>query len=104
MTLATYPTTPGFKTSGPSSDAAQAIAPVVPRLRDRVLSAITAAGAAGLSADEAAAAIGASVLSVRPRVAELHRTGLIRATGARRRNASGLTATAWRTVTGAVQQ
>lgn len=90
-----YPASPGFKTHGPSSEAAEAIAPVVPRLRARVLQAFTTAGRAGLTADEAAAEINASILSVRPRVAELYRLGLIAKTGDRRRNASGLDATVW---------
>jgi hypothetical protein len=37
-----------------------------------------------------------SVLSVRPRVSELKRTGKIKQTGARRKNESGMTATVWR--------
>lgn len=41
-----------------------------------------------------------SVLSVRPRVSELKRTGKIKQTGARRKNESGMTATVWRISSG----
>mgnify|MGYP000322982922 CR=1 FL=1 len=44
---------------------------------------------AGLTADECAAVLGESVLSIRPRFSELLGAGLIRETGQRRRNASG---------------
>lgn len=49
----------------------------------------------GLTADEIAAQLGESVLAVRPRTSELKRAGLIHATGARRRNASGMSAAVW---------
>jgi hypothetical protein len=49
----------------------------------------------GLTADEVAAALGESVLSIRPRMSELRRLGEIADTGDRRRNASGHTAAVW---------
>ena len=47
------------------------------------------------TADEIAAAIDENFLSVRPRVSELHRGGVLEATGTRR-NASGSPAKTWR--------
>ena len=91
----TYPDTPGFKSAGPSEDAATAIAPRAPRIRDAVLDVI-ASNPAGFPADEIAIALGLPVLTVRPRVSELRRLGEIRPTGNRRCNASGMTASTWR--------
>jgi predicted ArsR family transcriptional regulator len=50
----------------------------------------------GATADEVAKDLNLSVLSVRPRVSELNRTGKIEQTGGRRKNDSGMTATVWR--------
>jgi len=47
------------------------------------------------TADEIAIKLGKSVLSIRPRVSELARDGLIRKTGERRANASGIRAIVW---------
>jgi IclR helix-turn-helix domain len=90
-----YPNAPGFKALGPSAEAAKAITAPAGALRTRVLECLKAAPA-GMTADEIAAQLGCSILSVRPRVAELHRLGQIEQTGARRKNASGMTATVWR--------
>ncbi len=90
-----YPDSPGFKAKGPSEDAAIVIAPRVPRMRSAVLAEI-AKHPAGITADEVAAALGMSVLTVRPRVSELNRLGEIRPTGDRRCNSSGMTASTWR--------
>ena len=92
--LSEYPDAPGFKTSGPSEEAAHAIAGFAPTLRDRVLAAIGEAPQ-GLTADVVACRLNKSVLSVRPRVSELHRLGEIRQSGARRKNVSGMTASIW---------
>jgi hypothetical protein len=89
-----YPDSPGFKSAGTSQEAAQAIAGHAKTLRARVLDAI-ASEPAGLSADAVADRLGASILSVRPRVSELYRAGDIRRTEARARNASGLNAVVW---------
>lgn len=78
-----YPDRPGFKTTGPSEEAADAIAPRALRIRDSVLEVI-------------AAPLGLSILTVRPRVSELHRMGEIRRASDRRCNASGMTASTWR--------
>jgi hypothetical protein len=90
-----YPDSPGFKVSGPSEQAAEAIAPRAPRIRDTVLEKIAGA-AAPLTADEVAGALGMSVLTVRPRVSELHRMGEIQRASDRRCNSSGMTASTWR--------
>lgn len=51
-----------------------------------------------LTADECAAVLHKSVLSIRPRVTELVRLGLIADTGRTRKNQSGINATVWRAV------
>jgi predicted ArsR family transcriptional regulator len=85
---------PGSKAGcGPSQEAADAISPIAKCLRSLVLQAIVAGPG---TADEIAARLGLSLLSVRPRCAELKRLGLIQATGERRRNQSGAAATVWR--------
>ncbi|WP_271557813.1 hypothetical protein [Bradyrhizobium sp. CCBAU 45394] len=89
-----YPDAPGFKAHGPSEDAATMMAATARSLRERVLATI-AASAAGLTADEVAAQLNKSILSVRPRVAELHRQGEIRPAVNRGTNASGMTASIW---------
>jgi hypothetical protein len=91
-----YPNAPGFKTAGGASqEAAAAVASRVPRLRGIVLAAFHDAPA-GLTADEAAEMLSLSILSVRPRVAELHRLGELRPAEERRKNSSGMSATVWR--------
>lgn len=95
MTDRGYPDSPGFKAHGSSRDAAAAIAPRAPRIRDQVL-AIIAQHPTGVTADEIAADLHMSVLTVRPRVSELRRLGEISPTGDRRCNASGMTASTWR--------
>jgi hypothetical protein len=87
-----YPDRPGYKVSGPSEQAA--IASIAKTLRDKVLATIAAAPQ-GLTADEVAGKLNKSVLSVRPRDAELHRLGEIRRTGSRGKNTSGMTASVW---------
>lgn len=71
----TYPDTPGFKTGGASREAAEAIADKVPTLRERVLDAYHEYGP--MTADECAEVLGELFISVRPRVSELHRMGLL---------------------------
>jgi predicted ArsR family transcriptional regulator len=92
--LLVYPNAPGFKTPGPSQDAAKAISGKAARMRAAVLAKI-AQHPAGATADEIAHDLGLSVLSVRPRVSELKRSGEIRQTSTRRKNESGMTATVW---------
>jgi len=93
-----YPGEPGWKEPTTSRDAARRVTGDAAILRERVYAAIAAAGARGLTADEAAAAVGRSVLSVRPRVTELAKADPPRIvpTGERRANESGMKAKAWR--------
>ena len=51
-----------------------------------------------MTADEVAALLGETVLSIRPRVAELRKLGKIAATGDKRRNESGMLASVWASV------
>lgn len=51
-----------------------------------------------LTADEVAAGIGKHFLSVRPRIAELNRDGLVRDTGSTRLGALGKQASLWEAV------
>jgi predicted ArsR family transcriptional regulator len=83
----------GFKGGITSAEAAEKTAPIAENYRARVLSEITKTG--GSTADEIAAALRASILTVRPRVSELHKAGRIRDTGARRANSSGHRAVVW---------
>ena len=65
------------------------------RLRALVLE-VLAAAPDGLTADEIAAKLDASVLAVRPRVSELFHAARIEKTGERRLNQSGLAAHVWK--------
>jgi hypothetical protein len=94
--LPVYPDAPGFKTPGPSEQAARTVAGLAAKLRVRVLAEIARHSIGGATADEVAQALGSSILNVRPRVSELNRAGKIVQTGARRKNDSGMTATVWR--------
>lgn len=91
---------PGFKEGGTSRAAARASAGDADVLRRKVYQEILAAGAVGLTADECAARLGRSVLSVRPRLSELanaERPWIAR-TGERRKNESGHSAAVWRAI------
>lgn len=91
----TYPNAPGFKARKTASDAAAAIKPLSQTLRTMVLDTIRASDA-GLTADEVARRLGSSILSVRPRVAELAAQNRIVDSGATRPNDSGRAAIVWR--------
>lgn len=90
-----YPEAPGFKDRDTSRKAAESVAGTAPHLR-RVVLDLLKRHPLGLTADEAAAKLEQSVLSVRPRFTELLRDGLIDDTGERRKNASGRSAKVWR--------
>jgi DNA-binding transcriptional ArsR family regulator len=90
-----YPDAPGFKVSGPSEQAAEAMGSTANKMRAAVLAQL-AQYPGGATADEIAKDLNLSILSVRPRVSELNRAGAIEQTGARRKNESGMTATVWR--------
>lgn len=88
-----YPAAPGFKARQTSRDAAAAMRGHSRQLQARVLAALRERS---MTADETAAAIGESLLSVRPRCTELFRLGQVADSGERRRNRSGRMATVWR--------
>lgn len=94
MSELVYPDAPGFKAHGPSEQAARVIAGTAKNLRAKVLQAIVDAPN-GLTADEVATRLNKSILSVRPRVSELRRTGEIRQTDKRGKNDSGMSASVW---------
>jgi predicted ArsR family transcriptional regulator len=94
-----YPDAPGFKVHGASEDAAKQIGGKTKQMLAAVLAEF-AKRPCGATADEVAKALNMSVLSIRPRVSELRRTGKIKQTGTRRTNDSGMTATVWRIVHG----
>lgn len=91
-----YPDSPGHKTGGTSRTAARRITPHATALRDRVGTFLQASYPGAFTADEVAEQLGASILSVRPRISELRRRGLIEPTAERRLNQSGMRATCWR--------
>ena len=92
--LECYPDGPGYQATDTSRQAAEAIADIAPTLRDRALGIVTAA-LDGVTADQVAGALEASVLSIRPRIAELNLTGKIIDSGRRRSNRSGRRAIVW---------
>jgi len=94
--LFNYPDGPGFKARGTSASAAEEMAETAPVLRARALRILESS--MGLTADEVAGRMGASILSVRPRISELTRLGKVRDSGERRRNASGKSAIVWAAV------
>lgn len=87
-----YPHTPGHKVAGTSAEAAAAAKPRAESLRVKVVELLTHYD---LTADECAAKLRESVLTIRPRLSELVRLCRIRDTGERRQNASGKRATVW---------
>lgn len=93
-----YPITPGFKPTDTSRAAAAHVGGETAALRGQVLSIIRAAGVNGATADEVAELISRSVLTIRPRVAELKVMLRIKDSGKRRRNDSGRKAIVWVTV------
>lgn len=93
-----YPDVAGFKDHDTSKKAAASINDRVHLLRGRCLAELRKHPHDGLTADETAAAIGETVLSVRPRFTELLQTGKIEDTGRRRKNESGRSAKIWKAV------
>lgn len=89
-----YPSEPGHKGTDTSAAAAQAAKPTAAYLRTKVLG-VLVAHPPGLTADEVAACLDEHILSVRPRVSELHARGLVHDSGLRRLNDSGRTAVVW---------
>jgi hypothetical protein len=91
-----YPDVPGFKGAETSREAGRRISRHASTVRDLVLAEFRAAFPMGLGADEIAARLNQSILTVRPRCSELLAAGLIEQTHQRRRNASGMSAAIWR--------
>lgn len=89
-----YPDAPGFKNRDTSKEAADSMKPSAPRLRQMVLDKLRARGPS--TPDEIADALDLSILSIRPRFTELHKTGQIVDTGDRRKNTSGRNAKVWK--------
>lgn len=87
--FARYPSSPGYKMPGASQEAAMRVAGDASKLRKAVLEELRR-WPAGRTADELAAGLRRSALSVRPRISELKAEGKIVATGERRRGESGL--------------
>jgi hypothetical protein len=93
-----YPDVPGWKAEGPSHDAAKAVTGRAKTLRDRTYRFLQEQYPNAYSADQIAARLGETILSVRPRVSELHKAQLIEAVAVRSKNQSGMTANCWRAV------
>lgn len=96
LDLLTYPTVAGYKEATTSREAAEAIeaAGRAGRLREAVRQ-WYAAGNQG-TADECAGALGETILSIRPRVSELHHRGYLVATGERRLSSAGRSSHVWK--------
>src|SRR3546814_8339862 len=88
------PAAPGYKDLDTARRAADSMKDRAPLLQRRCLDALRAAPG-GLTADQIAAQIGETILSVRPRVTELLRDGRVRDSGQRRQNESGRSAKVW---------
>lgn len=93
-----YPHAPGYKEAETSKAAAIAMKPRASKLRDRAMEQlqIETHYGRGCTADELAERCKVTVLSMRPRITELNKLGLIEKSGIRRKNASGQTAHVWR--------
>jgi hypothetical protein len=90
-----YPQRAGFKERTTSRDAAKVITPRVGSLRDQVYAVLRAKYPNGATADEISAFLRKTEFSIRPRMSELRKMGMIEATQARRPNASGVLAIVW---------
>lgn len=89
-----YPAVPGAKGAAETSyDAAAAMEPAARTLR---YAALRRLASRSLTADELAAEMGESILTIRPRMSELRTLGMIVDTGDRRLNSSGRRAVVWR--------
>lgn len=91
-----YPHSPGYKnkqSDGPSAQAAREVAATAPTLRELCLQQFAIMP---MTADEVAERLDRSILSIRPRIAELSKLQQIEDTGKRRQNSSGKQATVWR--------
>ena len=93
-----YPHEPGYvRASKTSKEAADHIAPTVGGLRDMCLRSLLVYG--DLTPDQIAGMLGLSVLSIRPRLTELKKLGLVvKVDGVTRVNSSGRNAAVLRAV------
>lgn len=91
----TYPEVPGHRGIDTSVEAAGSVAPNVNRLRQMVLTAVTAAGPVGATVIEICDRTGLDRFTCQPRTTELRQLGLIADGGVRRANPSGRNAIAW---------
>ena len=89
----TYPNAPGAKVPGTSQQAAESMKPTAATLRIQCMLFIDIKP---MTADECAELMGASVLTIRPRISELNKLGKIIDTGIRRPNKSGRNAVVWK--------
>lgn len=89
-----YPHHPGSKRAGTSQEAAERTKDRAPNLRNQVLTVLRTIGP--MTPDECATEMQRSVLSVRPRLTELLKLGLIMKTEERRMNDSGMYANVYR--------
>lgn len=87
MRQQSYPFTPGFRDTDTSMKAAVSMVPRQRALCQACVHYLRENGPA--TPDEVAKGLGESVLSIRPRITELKRLGMIGDTGQRRRNDSG---------------
>lgn len=90
-----YPYLPGHRGVDTSREAAEAIEMSVGHLQRIALRAIRSAGSRGLTTNELASVVRIDRDSIQPRTSELRERGLIRDSGARRRNATGKNAIVW---------
>jgi len=88
-----YPRVAGHHASAPATSRLAALSVPAGTYRHLALSALLSEGP--MTADEVADFVGESLLTIRPRMTELKRLGLLRDTGARRANASGRQAVVW---------
>lgn len=97
--LFAYPDAPGTKAGAPETSriAAARVAADATVMRQKCLD-VLSRHPDGLTADEVAAALNLSVLSIRPRMSELRQMNRIQDSGQRRKNASGHSAAVWRAV------
>lgn len=89
-----YHETIGYQRTETSFNAAVRVAVNARNVRDRVAAVLAERGP--MTADEIAAVLGLSILTVRPRVTDLNKAGRIEDTGARRQTGSGNAAIVWR--------
>lgn len=87
-----YPQVPGYQNRDTSKEAAERAKPTAETLRTKVYNILKVKP---MSADECAAELGETVLSIRPRVTELSKLGKIKDSGKRTLNVSKRRAVVW---------